>query len=48
MGIAPDGIVINPANLLTVLLSKTTTGEYLGDGPFGPVRAVTLWACPSR
>jgi HK97 family phage major capsid protein len=31
---------------LTVLLSKTTTGEYLGDGPFGPVRAVTLWGRP--
>jgi HK97 family phage major capsid protein len=31
---------------LTVLLSKTTTGEYLGDGPFGAVRAVTLWGLP--
>ena len=29
-----------------MLLSKTTTGEYLGDGPFGPVRAVTLWGLP--
>lgn len=45
-GVAPDGIVINPANLLTMLFSKTTTGEYLGDGPFGPVRAVTIWGLP--
>jgi HK97 family phage major capsid protein len=43
---APTGIVMHPSNWLTILLSKTTTGEYIGTGPFGRVLAPTLWNLP--
>lgn len=45
-GIPPTGIVIHPTNWLTILLSKTDTGEYIGVGPFGRVVAPTLWNLP--
>jgi HK97 family phage major capsid protein len=42
----PDGIVANPADWSQILLSKTTTGEYLTGGPFQPVQTPTLWGLP--
>ena len=40
------GVVINPSDWLAVLLSKTSTGDYYGNGPFGPVSAPSLWSLP--
>lgn len=42
----PDGIVANPTDWSQILLSKTTTGEYLTGGPFQPVQTPTLWGLP--
>jgi len=44
--IMPDGIVMNPTNWATTVLSKTTTGEYIAGGPFSAVPAATLWGLP--
>ncbi len=40
------GIVMNPSDWLGVLLSKTSTGDYYANGPFGPVSAPSLWGLP--
>lgn len=42
----PDGIVINPANWGTVVVSKDTTGNYLAGGPFQPQIPAMLWGLP--
>ena len=44
--IQPDGIVMNPANWKTILLTKDTTGQYYGGGPFASPQRPTLWGLP--
>jgi HK97 family phage major capsid protein len=44
--IQPDGIVMNPAQWRTILLTKDTTGQYYGGGPFASPHAPTLWGLP--
>jgi HK97 family phage major capsid protein len=41
--IMPTGYVVNPINWASVVLMKTSTGEYLAGGPFSPLPAQTLW-----
>jgi HK97 family phage major capsid protein len=45
-GLAPDGIVMNPTDWLTVALLKASDGTYIGDGPFMRPVAPTLWGLP--
>jgi HK97 family phage major capsid protein len=45
-GLVPDGIVMHPANWLSILLAKTDTGEYVGDGPFARPVGPSLWGRP--
>jgi HK97 family phage major capsid protein len=42
----PDGIVMNPADWGQIALTKTSTGEYLGGGPFVATPTPTLWGLP--
>lgn len=42
----PDGIVMNPADWSGIALSKTSTGEYMGGGPFAPATTPVLWGLP--
>lgn len=42
----PDGIVMNPADWQKIQLTKTTTGEYIGGGPFSAPVGPTLWGLP--
>ena len=42
----PDGIVMNPADWAQVATLKTSTGEYLGGGPFTSAQTPTLWGLP--
>jgi HK97 family phage major capsid protein len=42
----PTGIVLNPANWVTTVLTKTTTGEYIATGPFSPIQTPTMWGLP--
>jgi HK97 family phage major capsid protein len=43
-GYPVDGIALNGADWLALSLTKTTTGEYLGDNlPFGAPQTPTLW-----
>jgi HK97 family phage major capsid protein len=42
----PDGVVMNPANWFTIATSKTTTGEYLGGGPFVSLPTASIWGTP--
>jgi HK97 family phage major capsid protein len=44
--IYPDGVVLNPANWFTIATSKTTTGEYLGGGPFVSLPTASVWGTP--
>lgn len=39
----PTGIVLNPTNWATTVLTKTTTGEYITGGPFSPIQTPTMW-----
>jgi HK97 family phage major capsid protein len=39
-------IVMNPADWLGVQLSKTSTGDYYGDGPFAAFGVASLWGLP--
>lgn len=42
--VMPDGLVINPADWQTIVLSKAEgSGIYLGANPFAPVQSRTLW-----
>jgi len=38
-----DGWVMNPANWMTVQLTKNTMGGYYGAGPWAPPQPPTLW-----
>jgi HK97 family phage major capsid protein len=42
----PDGIVMNPANLFTILTSKDSSGAYYGGGPFSALPTATIWGTP--
>jgi HK97 family phage major capsid protein len=42
----PDGVVMNPADWVTTVSTKTQTGEYLTAGPFSPIQSPTLWGLP--
>lgn len=42
----PDGVVINPTNWQSIALSKDSSGQYYGAGPFAPMQARTLWGLP--
>jgi HK97 family phage major capsid protein len=42
----PDGVVLNPANWFTIATAKTTTGEYLGGGPFASLPTASVWGTP--
>ena len=44
--VMPDGHVVNPANWSKIALSKDTTGNYLGSGPWAAPQAQTLWGLP--
>ena len=46
MRLWPDGIVMNPTNWKTILLTKDTTGQYYGGGPFASPHAPTLLGLP--
>lgn len=45
--IFPDGIVINPANWQTIVLSKDGNGQYYAGGPFAPMAVPALWGLPA-
>jgi HK97 family phage major capsid protein len=42
----PEGIIANPNDWVGILLTKTTTGEYLAGGPFASIPTPTLWGLP--
>lgn len=44
--IQPDGWVMNPADWLTVQLSKDAGDDYYGTGPFASLQAPVLWGLP--
>jgi HK97 family phage major capsid protein len=44
--VMPEGHVVNPANWQTIVLSKTTYGEYIAGGPFMPIPTPMLWGLP--
>jgi HK97 family phage major capsid protein len=44
--VMPDGVILNPADWASTLLTKTTTGEYFTSGPFSPIQAQTMWGLP--
>jgi HK97 family phage major capsid protein len=41
-----DGYVIHPANWAKIIMTKTSTGEYMTAGPFSAVQSPTLWGLP--
>lgn len=46
-GYEVDGIVMNPSNWQTILLTKDSTGNYYGgSGPFAAPHVPTLWGVP--
>lgn len=44
--VQPSGIVMNPANWMTVQLTKNAAGNYLGSGPWTSPQATQLWGLP--
>jgi HK97 family phage major capsid protein len=42
-GMLVDAIVLNPSDATKFLLLKTSTGEYIGPGPFSSPQAPTMW-----
>lgn len=40
------GIVLHPAQWASILLTKDTTGQYIGAGPFASPGTPTLWGLP--
>jgi HK97 family phage major capsid protein len=44
--IPPTGVVLHPTDFLAVQISKTSTGDYYGDGPFRAAGPPTLWGLP--
>ena len=45
-GLAPDGVVIHPANWQTLQLMKDSALDYVGSGPFQSPQRPTLWGLP--
>lgn len=44
--VMPDGIVANPANWQTLVLSKDANGQYMAGGPFAPLPTPRIWGLP--
>jgi HK97 family phage major capsid protein len=44
--VIPDGMILNPANWMTVQLTKNAAGNYLGSGPWAAAQSPTLWGLP--
>jgi HK97 family phage major capsid protein len=44
--LVPDAFVMNPANWLTIQLTKNAAGNYLGSGPWAPAQPAQLWGLP--
>jgi HK97 family phage major capsid protein len=44
--IMADAFVMNPANWLTIQLTKNAAGNYLGSGPWAPAQPAQLWGLP--
>jgi HK97 family phage major capsid protein len=45
--VMPEGVIMNPANWTPIATMKTSTGEYMGNGPFsGGLVSPTLWGMP--
>ena len=44
--LVPDGFIMNPANWLTIQLTKNAAGNYLGSGPWAPAQPAQLWGLP--
>lgn len=44
--LTPDGIVMNPANWLTIQLMKNAAGNYMGNGPWTAPQNTVLWGLP--
>jgi HK97 family phage major capsid protein len=42
----PSGIIMHPSNWLTITMSKSAQGEYLGNGPLAAPQPRTLWGLP--
>jgi HK97 family phage major capsid protein len=44
--LVPDAFIMNPANWLTIQLTKNAAGNYLGSGPWAPAQPAQLWGLP--
>jgi HK97 family phage major capsid protein len=45
--VMPDGIIMNPVDWETAVLTKETgTGAYIGASPFSPMQSRTMWGLP--
>jgi HK97 family phage major capsid protein len=44
--ISPDGIIMNPANWMTIQLTKNAAGNYLGSGPWSAPQTAVIWGLP--
>jgi len=42
----PDGIILNPADWATTVLTKAKDGSYLTAGPFAPIQSAQMWGLP--
>jgi len=42
----PDGIVMNPADWASTVLTKGPQGQYLTAGPFAPIQTAQMWGLP--
>lgn len=42
----PDGVVVNPANWLSMQLAKNAQGNYLGSGPWQAPTVAMVWGLP--
>ena len=43
----PDGVVLNPTNWTTIVLTKDGNGQYYGAGPFAAMQTPVLWGLPA-
>jgi HK97 family phage major capsid protein len=44
--VSPDGVIMNPANWMTIQLTKNAAGNYLGSGPWSAPQAAVIWGLP--
>lgn len=44
--VMPDGVVMNPANWMSVQLAKNANGNYMGSGPWAGPQVPVLWGLP--